>query len=168
MLQADGSFCRPHPGDALQPLCRAANGSGPILCLAAGEALKSRRKPPAICCPLPALWNASIPTPLFTTICRPWMTTILRGANRPTTPSLAKPGPSSPETACLTWAFDLLSDPEQAHSAPKQRLKIIHLVARAAGPLGMVGGQALDIASAKIPNFLFKPCRPSTAARPGP
>ena len=48
----------------------------------------------------------------------------------------------------LTLAFDLLSDPTAHSTLPAEsRLKIIHMIARAAGPLGMVGGQALDIAS---------------------
>jgi geranylgeranyl diphosphate synthase, type II len=45
----------------------------------------------------------------------------------------------------LTWAFDLLSGRESA-LPPERLLLITHIVARAAGPLGMVGGQALDIA----------------------
>ena len=44
----------------------------------------------------------------------------------------------------LTWAFDLLSAPVSPLPA-EQRLALIHCIARAAGPLGMVGGQALDI-----------------------
>ncbi|MBU0944111.1 MAG: polyprenyl synthetase family protein [Proteobacteria bacterium] len=46
----------------------------------------------------------------------------------------------------LTWAFDLLSDTAYGNLEPERRLRIIHVVARAAGSLGMVGGQALDIA----------------------
>ena len=46
----------------------------------------------------------------------------------------------------LTWAFDLLSNTEHGNLAADKRLRIIHVIARAAGPLGMVGGQALDIA----------------------
>ncbi len=46
----------------------------------------------------------------------------------------------------LTWAFDLLSSPDAGTLTPLERLKIIHIIARAAGPQGMVGGQALDIA----------------------
>ncbi|OIP47022.1 MAG: farnesyl-diphosphate synthase [Deltaproteobacteria bacterium CG_4_10_14_3_um_filter_60_8] len=48
----------------------------------------------------------------------------------------------------LTMAFALLSDdalPDRLSSA--DRLRIIHLIARAAGSHGMVGGQALDVAS---------------------
>ena len=45
----------------------------------------------------------------------------------------------------LTFAFELLARPAAAISTTTQ-VKIIRLVAEAAGPLGMVGGQALDIA----------------------
>jgi len=45
---------------------------------------------------------------------------------------------------CL--AFDLLSSPESRTAIPADaRLEIIATVARAAGPLGMVGGQYLDV-----------------------
>ena len=48
----------------------------------------------------------------------------------------------------LTFAFDLLSDPGLADaSLTQQRLATINVIARAAGSLGMVGGQSLDIAS---------------------
>ena len=47
----------------------------------------------------------------------------------------------------LTWAFDLLSQPEDSYLPSAKRVAIINVIARAAGPLGMVGGQALDIAS---------------------
>lgn len=47
----------------------------------------------------------------------------------------------------LTWAFDILSNPEQSNLSPEKKLLIIHCIARAAGSFGMVGGQALDIAN---------------------
>jgi geranylgeranyl diphosphate synthase type II len=47
----------------------------------------------------------------------------------------------------LTWAFDLLSNEEYGSLDAEKRLAIIHCIARAAGSFGMVGGQALDIAS---------------------
>ncbi len=47
----------------------------------------------------------------------------------------------------LTWAFDLLSVPRSSSLTAEQRLSIINVIARAAGPLGMVGGQSLDIAN---------------------
>ncbi|PIE56449.1 MAG: farnesyl-diphosphate synthase [Desulfobulbus propionicus] len=46
----------------------------------------------------------------------------------------------------LTFAFELLSSPAFADDLPPPtRLRIIHAIARAAGSLGMVGGQSLDI-----------------------
>ncbi len=47
----------------------------------------------------------------------------------------------------LTYGFELLARPDNTSLPPNDRLKIIHLVARAIGSLGMVGGQALDMAS---------------------
>jgi len=47
----------------------------------------------------------------------------------------------------LTWAFDLISDKERGNLTAEQRLDICHTIARAAGSLGMVGGQSLDILS---------------------
>ncbi|BCO10334.1 farnesyl-diphosphate synthase [Desulfolithobacter dissulfuricans] len=46
----------------------------------------------------------------------------------------------------LTFAFELLSRPSAGGLDPEARIQVIHTIARAAGPLGMVGGQALDIA----------------------
>ena len=46
----------------------------------------------------------------------------------------------------LTFAFELLSQPAAGDLLPdRERLRIIHLIARAIGSLGMVGGQALDM-----------------------
>ncbi len=45
----------------------------------------------------------------------------------------------------LTWAFHLLSCENSTTLPPGLRLKIIQVIAKGAGPLGMVGGQALDI-----------------------
>ena len=47
----------------------------------------------------------------------------------------------------LTWAFDLLSRTEVTSLPPARQISIINTISRAAGPLGMVGGQALDIAN---------------------
>jgi geranylgeranyl diphosphate synthase type II len=48
----------------------------------------------------------------------------------------------------LTMAFELLSSPDLSHrlDAHKQ-IRLIYLLASASGPRGMVGGQAIDIAS---------------------
>ncbi|MBI4792773.1 MAG: polyprenyl synthetase family protein [Deltaproteobacteria bacterium] len=48
----------------------------------------------------------------------------------------------------LTFAFELLAAPGPVGSlSSAERLRIIALIARAIGPLGMVGGQSLDIES---------------------
>jgi len=46
----------------------------------------------------------------------------------------------------LTWAFDLLTAPGHGSLPADRRLAIAHIIARASGPLGMAGGQSLDIA----------------------
>ncbi len=46
----------------------------------------------------------------------------------------------------LTMAFEMLSDPANSPLDTSSRLKIIHVIARAAGSYGMVGGQSLDMA----------------------
>ncbi|MCL2790598.1 MAG: polyprenyl synthetase family protein [Desulfobulbus sp.] len=45
----------------------------------------------------------------------------------------------------LTFAFDLLSSTASAAIPDPIRIRIIQTIARAAGPLGMVGGQSLDM-----------------------
>ncbi|MFT5698902.1 MAG: geranylgeranyl diphosphate synthase type II [Desulforhopalus sp.] len=46
----------------------------------------------------------------------------------------------------LTWAFDLITRREHNTLTAEQRLDIVQVISQAAGPLGMVGGQSLDIA----------------------
>ncbi|HSH13323.1 MAG TPA: farnesyl diphosphate synthase [Desulfurivibrionaceae bacterium] len=47
----------------------------------------------------------------------------------------------------LTWAFEILSDPAELGIPAEVRLRAIKVIAAGAGPLGMVGGQIIDIAS---------------------
>lgn len=52
----------------------------------------------------------------------------------------------------LTFAFELLSQTDASDLLPdRKRLQIIHCIAKAVGSLGMVGGQALDMASEDKP-----------------
>ncbi len=46
----------------------------------------------------------------------------------------------------LTFAFEILADP-QTDADPAVRIALVALLARAAGPAGMVGGQMLDLAA---------------------
>lgn len=50
----------------------------------------------------------------------------------------------------LTFAFQLLSTEQNSTLSAENRLRIIEIIAKAAGPLGMVGGQTLDIDCEKI------------------
>ena len=45
----------------------------------------------------------------------------------------------------LTFAFELLSTPGWQTPSAEDRLRIISIISRAAGPVGMVGGQFLDL-----------------------
>lgn len=47
--------------------------------------------------------------------------------------------------ALQCFVFDLLSNPDYIQVAPETMLEIIFVISRAAGPLGMVGGQYLDV-----------------------
>lgn len=56
--------------------------------------------------------------------------------------------------ALLTFAFEILADPA-THPDPQMRCLLITGLARAAGPLGMVAGQAADMAGADIGSDLI-------------
>jgi farnesyl diphosphate synthase len=56
--------------------------------------------------------------------------------------------------ALLTFAFELLADP-QTHPDPQMRCLLITGLAKAAGPLGMVAGQAADMEGAEIGSDLI-------------
>jgi farnesyl diphosphate synthase len=56
--------------------------------------------------------------------------------------------------ALLTFAFELLADPA-THSDPQMRCKLIAGLAKAAGALGMVAGQAADMAGGEIDSDLI-------------
>ncbi|HYD73231.1 MAG TPA: polyprenyl synthetase family protein, partial [Candidatus Binatia bacterium] len=56
--------------------------------------------------------------------------------------------------ALLTFAFEILAEPA-THSDPQMRCKLIGGLAKAAGPLGMVAGQAADMAGADIGSDLI-------------
>lgn len=47
--------------------------------------------------------------------------------------------------ALLTLAFQILTEPSKNPKQAQRRLEVSHLIAQACGPLGMVGGQAMDM-----------------------
>jgi geranylgeranyl diphosphate synthase, type II len=119
----------------------------PILCLAAGQAIGERPTPDVdllpIACALECIHTYSL---IHDDLPAMDNDDLRRG--KPTNHTLyGEAGAILAGDGLLTWAFDLLSNNEQSTLPPKKRLQIIHVIARAAGSLGMVGGQALDIAS---------------------
>jgi geranylgeranyl diphosphate synthase type II len=119
----------------------------PILCLAAGQAIGARPDPDTdllpIACALECIHTYSL---IHDDLPAMDNDDLRRG--KPTSHILyGEAGAILAGDGLLTWAFDLLSNSKQSTLSPEKRLAIIHLIARAAGSLGMVGGQALDIAN---------------------
>ncbi len=119
----------------------------PILCLAAGEAVDkssiTENNLLPIACALECIHTYSL---IHDDLPAMDDDDLRRG--KPTNHALfGEAGAILAGDSLLTWAFDLLSAPNEGTLTPLQRLSIIHIIARAAGPLGMVGGQALDIAN---------------------
>ncbi|KAF0188653.1 MAG: geranylgeranyl pyrophosphate [Desulfobulbaceae bacterium] len=117
----------------------------PILCLAAGEAVGARPSLETdllpIACALECIHTYSL---IHDDLPAMDNDDLRRG--KPTSHKLyGEAGAILAGDGLLTWAFDLLSNSEKSKLLPEKRLAIIHLIARAAGSLGMVGGQLLDI-----------------------
>ncbi|MDO9043325.1 MAG: polyprenyl synthetase family protein [Desulfocapsaceae bacterium] len=118
----------------------------PILCLAAGQAIGMRPAPDTVLLPIACALEC-IHTYSLIHDDLPAMDNDDLRRGKPTSHILyGEAGAILAGDGLLTWAFDLLSNSEQNTLLPEKRLKIINLIARAAGSLGMVGGQALDIA----------------------
>ncbi len=118
----------------------------PILCLAAAEAVGTRPELDAdllpIACALECIHTYSL---IHDDL--PAMDNDDMRRGKPTNHKLyGEAGAILAGDGLLTWAFDLLSG-EESGLPPEKRLAIIHLIARAAGSLGMVGGQLLDISN---------------------
>ena len=119
----------------------------PILCLAAGQAIGPRPDPDTdllpIACALECIHTYSL---IHDDLPAMDDDDLRRG--KPTNHTIyGEAGAILAGDGLLTWAFDLLSNSEQNSLSPEKRLNIISIIARAAGSLGMVGGQALDIAN---------------------
>lgn len=119
----------------------------PILCLAAGEAVakssNTEKNLLPVACALECIHTYSL---IHDDLPAMDNDDLRRG--KPTNHTLfGEAGAILAGDSLLTWAFDLLSSPNNGTLTPEQRLQIIQVIARAAGPQGMVGGQALDIAS---------------------
>lgn len=142
---ADGAFAG-HIEAMRYSLFAGGKRIRPILCLAAGRAIGKRPDPDSdllpIACALECIHTYSL---IHDDLPAMDNDDLRRG--KPTNHILyGEAGAILAGDGLLTWAFDLLSNSGENTLPPERRLKIIHLIARAAGSLGMVGGQDLDIA----------------------
>lgn len=145
MLQAEGPF-KDHIEAMRYSLFVGGKRIRPILCLATGEAISDdpeteKNLLPAACA-LECIHTYSL---IHDDLPAMDDDTLRRG--KPTNHMLyGEAGAILAGDSLLTWAFDLLSNSQITALTARQQLDIIQTVASAAGPLGMVGGQALDIA----------------------
>ncbi len=119
----------------------------PILCLAAGAAIDdsqiTRDNLLPICCALECIHTYSL---IHDDL--PAMDDDELRRGKPTNHMLyGEAGAILAGDGLLTYAFDLLSNEGNSTLAAGERLRIISVIAKAAGSIGMVGGQALDIAN---------------------
>lgn len=146
MLQAVGPF-ENHIQAMRYSLFVGGKRIRPILCLAAGEAVaksaNTEKNLLPVACALECIHTYSL---IHDDLPAMDDDDLRRG--KPTNHTLfGEAGAILAGDSLLTWAFDLLSSPANGTLTPEQRLMIIQIIARAAGPQGMVGGQALDIGS---------------------
>lgn len=145
-LQAAGPF-KNHIESMRYSLFVGGKRVRPILCLAAGEAVAkssaTEKNLLPVACALECIHTYSL---IHDDL--PAMDNDALRRGKPTNHTLyGEAGAILAGDSLLTWAFDLLSVLNNGTIDPEHQLKIIHLIARAAGPYGMVGGQALDIAT---------------------
>jgi len=144
MLPADGPLAA-HMEAMRYSLYAGGKRVRPVLCLAAAEALGAEPAPLLpLACALECIHTYSL---IHDDLPAMDDDDLRRG--KPTNHVVfGEAGAILAGDGLLTFAFDLLSDPSlSGQIGDHDRLRLIHVVARAAGPLGMVGGQALDVAS---------------------
>ena len=144
MLKATGPFAR-HIESMRYSLFVGGKRLRPILCLAAADAIDpgctAREKLLPVACALECIHTYSL---IHDDLPAMDNDDLRRG--KPTNHILyGEAGAILAGDGLLTWAFDLLTGADCV-LPPESLLAITHLLARAAGSLGMVGGQSLDIA----------------------
>jgi geranylgeranyl diphosphate synthase type II len=149
MLEASGPFAR-HLEAMRYSLFAGGKRIRPILCLAAGEAIDGSAGVAArllpIACALEYIHTYSL---IHDDL--PAMDNDALRRGKPTNHVLyGEAGAILAGDGLLTLAFHLLSGAHGTGLPAAERLKIIEIIAAAAGPLGMVGGQSLDIDSEKV------------------
>ncbi|MBU1566776.1 MAG: polyprenyl synthetase family protein [Proteobacteria bacterium] len=149
MLQTTGSFAK-HIEAMRYSLFASGKRVRPILCLATGEALdnslETAKNLLPVACALECIHTYSL---VHDDLPAMDNDTLRRG--KPTNHILfGEAGAILAGDSLLTFAFELLSREDNSTLPAQKRLRIIEMIARAAGPLGMVGGQTLDIESEQI------------------
>ena len=149
MLQAEGSFAG-HIEAMRYSLFAGGKRVRPILCLAAGEAVAGNPETAGnllpVACALECIHTYSL---IHDDL--PAMDNDALRRGKPTNHILfGEAGAILAGDGLLTFAFELLSRSENSNLPAVHRLRIIEMIAKAAGPLGMVGGQHLDIESEKL------------------
>ena len=119
----------------------------PILCLAAGEAIdnspETEKNLLPVACALECIHTYSL---IHDDL--PAMDDDELRRGKPTNHTLfGEAGAILAGDSLLTWAFELLSSDLCGTLVADKQLAIVRAISRAAGPLGMVGGQSLDIKS---------------------
>jgi len=144
MLPAQGALAS-HMESMRYSLFAGGKRVRPILCLAAAEALGADPQPLlSVACSLECIHTYSL---IHDDLPAMDDDDLRRG--KPTNHVVfGEAGAILAGDGLLTFAFDLMSDYSLGGLiSDGDRLRLIQIVARAAGPLGMVGGQALDVAS---------------------
>lgn len=144
MLEAAGAFSR-HIESMRYSLFVGGKRIRPILCLAGAEAVDNRatthRNALTVACALECIHTYSL---IHDDLPAMDNDDLRRG--KPTNHTVfGEAAAILAGDGLLTFAFDLLSSPAASGIADSIRVRIIQTIARAAGPLGMVGGQSLDM-----------------------
>ena len=144
MLEASGDFSR-HIEAMRYSLFAGGKRIRPVLCLAGAEAAdnaeQTRQRALPVACALECIHTYSL---IHDDLPAMDDDDLRRG--KPTNHTVfGEAAAILAGDGLLTFAFDLLSDPASAVIADPARIRIIQTIARAAGPLGMVGGQSLDM-----------------------
>lgn len=144
MLSASGPFVQ-HIEAMRYSLFSGGKRLRPILCLAAAEAVatdsKTRCKALPVACALECIHTYSL---IHDDL--PAMDNDALRRGKPTNHTVyGEAAAILAGDGLLTYAFDLLSGSSTANLSDRARMRIIQVIARAAGPQGMVGGQSLDM-----------------------
>lgn len=144
MLVADGTF-KSHIESMHYSLFVGGKRIRPILCLAAAEAVSGgtaiREQAMPVACALECIHTYSL---IHDDLPAMDNDSLRRG--KPTNHTVfGEAAAILAGDGLLTYAFQLLSGIADRGIDDSVRIRIIHLIAHAAGPLGMVGGQSLDM-----------------------